>query len=163
MKKHIIGAIAGVIATITLLVGGVALAAVTVVLTGPITAPEITSTGKLIGSELVITTDGITIPSGSVMCFDGAICDAYMGWGGSVLAIPPLMVESVSGTDAILLQTGARLHLGIGNTGAAPTCDATTRGTMWLVNGGTGVTDTVSLCLKAAADTYSWITLTTGG
>jgi hypothetical protein len=55
------------------------------------------------------------------------------------------------------------LQFGIGNTGAAPTCDATTRGTMWLVNGGTGVTDTVSLCLKAAADTYSWITLTTGG
>lgn len=55
------------------------------------------------------------------------------------------------------------LQFGVGNTGAAPTCDATQRGKIWLVNGGSGVTDTVTICLKAAADTYSWITLTTGG
>jgi len=56
------------------------------------------------------------------------------------------------------------LQIGIGNTGAVPTCDAThNRGKLWLVNGGAGVTDTVSICLKASADTYSWVTLMTGG
>jgi len=55
------------------------------------------------------------------------------------------------------------LQFGVGNTGAAPTCDATQRGKLWIVNGGTGVTDTVTLCLKAAADTYSWVAITTGG
>jgi hypothetical protein len=35
MRKYIIGAIAGALATVTLLAGGVALSAVTVVLTGP--------------------------------------------------------------------------------------------------------------------------------
>lgn len=37
MRKYIVGAIAGALATVTLLVGGIALAAVTVVLTGPAT------------------------------------------------------------------------------------------------------------------------------
>jgi len=36
MRQYIIGAIAGALATVTLLVGGVAMAAVTVVLTGPV-------------------------------------------------------------------------------------------------------------------------------
>jgi hypothetical protein len=54
-------------------------------------------------------------------------------------------------------------RLGIGNTTATPTCDATERGRIWVVEGGAGVTDTISMCLKAAADTYSWITITTGG
>jgi hypothetical protein len=37
VRKYVIGALAGALATITLLVGGVALAAVTVTLTGPAT------------------------------------------------------------------------------------------------------------------------------
>jgi hypothetical protein len=41
MRKYIVGAIAGALATVTLLVGGVALAAVTVVLTGPATYADL--------------------------------------------------------------------------------------------------------------------------
>jgi hypothetical protein len=55
------------------------------------------------------------------------------------------------------------IRFAIGNTSAAPTCDATQRNKLWIVDGGTGVTDTVSICLKAVADTYSWVTITTGG
>lgn len=72
--------------------------------------------------------------------------------------------DAVDGSDATFLVNAAGMpRIGIGNTTATPTCDATERGRIWVVEGGAGVTDTVSMCLKAAADTYSWITITTGG
>lgn len=50
------------------------------------------------------------------------------------------------------------------NTAAAkPTCDATHRGTLYVEQGGGGVTDTFYACLKAAAGTYSWVSIVTGG
>jgi hypothetical protein len=55
------------------------------------------------------------------------------------------------------------LQISFGNTAALPTCDATTRNTIGVIEGGAGVTDTVYICLKAVADTYSWIVLATGG
>jgi hypothetical protein len=54
-------------------------------------------------------------------------------------------------------------RIGIDNVTAPPTCVADLRGTLWYTGGGTGVTDTVSMCLKAVANTYSWVTITTGG
>lgn len=68
-----------------------------------------------------------------------------------------------SGADQACIDKDGMLRFGVANTAAAPTCDATQRGKLWIVNGGTGVTDTVTLCLKAAADTYSWVAITTGG
>ena len=47
--------------------------------------------------------------------------------------------------------------------GATPTCAAAHRNKLWVVVGGAGVTDTLYICLKAAADTYSWVSITTGG
>lgn len=40
-----------------------------------------------------------------------------------------------------------------------PVCDASARGTFWVVKGGTGTPDSVSICLKGdgvSADTYAW-------
>lgn len=51
----------------------------------------------------------------------------------------------------------------IATTVSIPTCAAATRGTLWVVQGGTGVTDTLEVCLKAAANTYSWVSVITGG
>lgn len=51
----------------------------------------------------------------------------------------------------------------INTTTGKPTCDVTKRGTLWIDQGGTGVTDELFTCLKAAADTYSWRSITTGG
>jgi hypothetical protein len=44
----------------------------------------------------------------------------------------------------------------ITDTGAKPTCDATTRGTFWVDEGGAGVADTVEVCSKDAGDAYAW-------
>ncbi|MBJ6801025.1 carbohydrate-binding protein [Geomonas propionica] len=42
---------------------------------------------------------------------------------------------------------------------AKPTCSSTIRGTFWVAQGATGVADTVEVCVKDAADAYSWKTL----
>ena len=58
---------------------------------------------------------------------------------------------------------GAKLEINGGmrlNTATAkPTCDASARGTFWVVQGGAGVADTVETCIKNAADSYVWQTL----
>lgn len=45
------------------------------------------------------------------------------------------------------------------STGSRPTCDATTRGTLWYVAGGAGVADTCEICRKDGADAYAWVTI----
>lgn len=46
---------------------------------------------------------------------------------------------------------------------AAPTCDSTRRGMRHYTRSAAGVTDTEEVCMKSAADTYSWRTVITGG
>jgi hypothetical protein len=48
---------------------------------------------------------------------------------------------------------GLRLNT---NTVKPATCDATTRGTVWLSKGGAGVADKLEVCVKDAAEVYSW-------
>lgn len=74
-----------------------------------------------------------------------------------------LVVVRNNGTDTFAVDKDGMLRFGIGNTGAAPTCSSAYRNKIWVVEGGAGVTDTVTICLKAAADTYSWVPLVTGG
>jgi hypothetical protein len=50
---------------------------------------------------------------------------------------------------------GVRLNTG----GARPACDATTRGTLWFAQGGSGVQDSVTVCAKDASDSYAWRTI----
>jgi len=40
-----------------------------------------------------------------------------------------------------------------------PTASAALRGTMWIVQGGSGVADTLQVCMKDASDAYVWVTL----
>lgn len=44
-------------------------------------------------------------------------------------------------------------------SGTEGTCDATTRGQVVMVQGGTGVADTLRVCAKDAADAYAWTAL----
>jgi hypothetical protein len=41
---------------------------------------------------------------------------------------------------------------------AQPLCNATSnaRGTLWVTKGGTGVADTVEICVKDASENYAW-------
>lgn len=42
---------------------------------------------------------------------------------------------------------------------ARPTCIEAKRGWLWYENGGAGVADTVSICVKDETDTYAWVGL----
>lgn len=55
----------------------------------------------------------------------------------------------------------ARAHQCVDN-GALPTADAAHEGQLRMVAGGAGVASVVYACLKSAADTYSWKTVSTG-
>lgn len=68
-----------------------------------------------------------------------------------------------SGAGAIQNVPASTFGVDFETSGAKATCDATTRGQLFVEEGGAGVTDTVYMCLKAVADTYSWISVTTGG
>jgi hypothetical protein len=53
------------------------------------------------------------------------------------------------------INGGLRLN----TTAGQPQCTSTIRGTFWIVQGGTGVKDSVSVCVKNASDTYQWATI----
>ena len=87
-----------------------------------------------------------------------------------VLEVPaPTVVESTRGPVGLRGLTGAVGPQGIqgdvrvGGVGVLPVASVTYRGVLWLVQGAAGVTDRVYVCLKAAADTYSWVSLASGG
>jgi hypothetical protein len=61
--------------------------------------------------------------------------------------------------DVVEVNGGVRLNTQVG----LPTCNAGLRGDLWVVQGASGVTDAFKVCLKAAANSYSWIQVTTGG
>lgn len=93
--------------------------------------------------------------------------------GASLVFFPPGMykVTSLSNTSTInfvgdnasfLGYSGAINQIGIANYTSLPTASATFRNTMAIVHGGTGVADVLYICLKSAADTYSWKTVVTG-
>lgn len=62
-----------------------------------------------------------------LVCTNGAVCSTY--------------------------QAAGTLKL---TTGSEPTCDATVRGTFWYIAGASGVKDTVEVCTKDAANSYTW-------
>ena len=51
----------------------------------------------------------------------------------------------------------------VGSPALLPTASASYRGIIAMVQGGSGVTDTLYQCMKSAADTYSWVRVATGG
>lgn len=109
------------------------------------------------GEHLNLTFTSDDASDGTAVAFDFDAHTALTTNGDLLLRLKNATVSKFE------ISKDGMLRFGIGNTGAAPTCDATQRGKLWIVNGGAGVTDTVTLCLKAAADTYSWVVITTGG
>ena len=50
----------------------------------------------------------------------------------------------------------------IGSSDSPPTAAEIYRGRVWLVLGASGAADSLQICLKSAADTYSWKVITSG-
>jgi hypothetical protein len=69
------------------------------------------------------------------------------------------------GTDnAIGLGSASKRfsYVGAGDVAAdQATCDSTTRDYIMVVNAAGGASDTLQVCMKAAADTYAWRTVYT--
>lgn len=60
------------------------------------------------------------------------------------------------------VKVGAtRGNLQLVDPGTKPTCSSTYRGAFWIDYGAGGVADTIEVCGKSAADTYSWVALAT--
>jgi hypothetical protein len=66
-----------------------------------------------------------------------------------------------SATDIKLVPPAGNTVI-LGTTGSAPTASAAHRGALFIVQGAGGVADVAQVCLKSAADTYSWKTIVTG-
>ena len=47
----------------------------------------------------------------------------------------------------------------IATSGSLPTASSALRGTIWMVQGDSGVADTLHICMKDASDSYIWVTL----
>jgi hypothetical protein len=59
--------------------------------------------------------------------------------------------------------TAYKIHMPfqLADPGTKPACDATTRGTIWRDDGGTGVADTIEVCAKNSSNTYAWYAMAT--
>ncbi len=64
-------------------------------------------------------------------------------------------IGTTSPGQKLEVNGGVRLN----TTDTKPTCDATTRGTFWVTQGGAGVQDNVEVCAKDASDVYAWRTI----
>jgi len=62
-----------------------------------------------------------------------------------------LTVTGNSSLANIVSTGGIRL-----NTGVQPSCNSSTRGTLWFTQGGAGVKDVLEVCAKDATDNYAW-------
>jgi len=75
-------------------------------------------------------------------------------------ALPKIgLARTDFGTDD---QLQLNAYMTVGDVSALPTPSETYRGRIICVLGGAGVADTYYICLKSAADTYSWVAIATG-
>jgi hypothetical protein len=58
--------------------------------------------------------------------------------------------------NAITYSTLTQSPLRNQPAGVQPVCSAAVRGTMWHINGGTGVKDSVTVCAKDSSESYAW-------
>jgi len=87
---------------------------------------------------------------GPVVSGNGYQIGAYAG--GAANPTRTTVIDStglVSGTNGVKIAT----------TSAAPTCNASLRGLLWLSPGGAGAKDNVVICAKDNTDTYGWRTI----
>lgn len=107
------------------------------------------------GGNLTVRSSGLT--AGIAIIADdvaSAYIKHYVGGNGSAnkaLQINANLITTSYG-GVILATAGAR-----------PTAGVNYRGMLYVLQGAGGVTDKLQVCLKAAADTYSWVDIVNGG
>jgi hypothetical protein len=63
------------------------------------------------------------------------------------------------GTSAPTAKLDVNGGIRLNTSTSKPACNASSRGTFWFTQGGTGVKDTAEVCAKDAGDAYAWRTL----
>lgn len=81
---------------------------------------------------------------------------AYLFYAGAQLGVSSAGGYCNTGFDA---QSTIRLGT---NGEARPAAGAATRGTIWYSKSASSAADTLEVCVKSAADSYSWVTIATG-
>jgi len=72
-----------------------------------------------------------------------------------------LFVDDIVDTNGSAIPT-TRLQLIPLSGSSKPSASSSVRGHIYVTEGGAGVADVAEVCLKSAADTYSWVSLATG-
>jgi len=106
------------------------------------------------GGNMTIRSSSSTAGIAIIADDSGTYVKTYVGGSGAA----NLALETKS--DLTTISFGGVI---LSTTGARPTAGSAYRGMLFVVQGGGGVTDTLEVCLKAAAGTYSWVTIVTGG
>lgn len=106
------------------------------------------------GSGTNVTGGSFTVAGGKGTgnAAGGAVIFSTSDPGGSGSTLQSL-------TEKCRVPAGGGFQL-TGN-GSKPTAGSAYRGTFWYTPGGAGVADTIEICAKSAADTYSWVKLST--
>ena len=121
-------------------------------------------------SSISVSGSGVFYADGAMAVLQGQTADGATATG---IKLQASTVLSTAGAKIVTIVNGAAekanidkdgmLRVGIGNAAAAPTCDATQRMKIWTISAASGSADTVKICLKSAADAYSWVQIATGG
>lgn len=106
------------------------------------------------GGAMTLRSSGGTVGI-SIIADDSATFIKHFVGGNSNAALA-LQVKS----DLTTISYGGVI---LSTAGARPTAGVAYRGMLFVTQGAGGVTDTISVCLKAAAGTYSWVPIITGG
>lgn len=91
------------------------------------------------------------------------MCGLHNGAAAWLGLFPGTGASGCSGTFTTGADQIVSRSVQLNTTGIArPAASASTRGTLWYSKSAGGVADTLEVCLKSAADTYSWVTIATG-
>lgn len=93
---------------------------------------------------------------GGITISGGGSGDVWIAAGGYA---NPGNVVCTFNTDQSMTSNGGVI---IATTAARPTAGASYRGMLWVTQGAGGVADKISVCLKSAANTYSWVDVVSG-
>lgn len=105
------------------------------------------------GGNLTVRSSGGTAGIAIIADDSATYVKTYVGGNGS--ANKALQ----TGSDLITISYGG---VTIATAGARPTAGVAYRGLLFVTQGGAGVADKISVCLKSAADTYSWKDIISG-
>ena len=105
-----------------------------------------------------------TLQSGSPAIGAGSSVGApATDYTGATRGSPPCIGACDYATSNSAPQTVNITAIQVSSSAALPAASASYRGVIAMVQGGNGVTDALYLCMKSAANTYSWVLIVTGG